>query len=155
MRIIENNYKGKERTIICPHCSSVIAYEWDSLDRHITKSGRSYICCGACHEAIYINENNVDNVSIDEFDETPTINTVQYPKDFYSFKNAVPIKDDEVNKWVEECINDLDKDTDFSCRASGDTFVFAYKSDEDLPAATVVVAKKYQEADVKIPRKKF
>lgn len=155
MRIIENNYKGKERTIICPHCSSVIAYEWDSLDRHITKSGRSYICCGACHEAIYINENNVDNVSIDEFDETPTINTVQYPKDFYSFANAVPIKDDEVNKWVKECINDLDKDTDFSYRASGDTFVFAYKSDEDLPAATVVVAKNYQETDVKIPRKIF
>jgi hypothetical protein len=155
MRIIENNYKGKERTIICPHCSSVIAYEWDSLDRHITKSGRSYICCGACHEAIYINENNVDNVSIDEFDETPTINTVQYPKDFYSFENAVPIKDDEVNKWVNECINDIDKDTDFSYRASGDTFVFAYKSDEDLPSATVIVAKKYQETDVKISRKNF
>jgi hypothetical protein len=155
MRIIENNYKGKERTIICPHCSSVIAYEWDSLDRHITKSGRSYICCGACHEAIYINENNVDNVSIDEFDETPTIDTIQYPKDFYSFENAVPIKDDEVNKWVNECINDIDKDTDFSYRASGDTIVFAYKSDEDLPSATVTVAKRYEEADVKIPRKNF
>lgn len=169
MRIIENNYKGKERTIICPHCSSVIAYEWDSLDRHITKSGRSYICCGACHEAIYIDENNseqslikeehhgkiIDNVPIDEFEETPTINTVQYPKDFYSFENAVPIKDTEINKWVKECINDLDKDTDFSYRASGDTFVFAYKSDEDLPAATVIVANKYQETDVKISRKNF
>lgn len=155
MRIIENNYKGKEHTIICPHCSSVIAYEWDSLDRHITKSGRSYICCGACHEAIYINENDVDYVPIDEFDETPTIDTVQYPNDFYSFANAVPIKDDEVNKWVKECLNDLDKDTDYSYRASGDTMVFAFKSDESLPAATVIVAKKYQETDVKITRKNF
>ena len=83
------------------------------------------------------------------------INTVQYPKDFYSFENAVPIKDTEITEWVKECINDLDKDTDFSYRASGDTIVFAYKSDEDLPAATVIVAKKYQETDVKISRKNF
>ena len=121
MRVIENNYKGKERTIICPHCSSVIAYEWDSLDRHITKSGRSYICCGACHETIYINENDIDHVPINEFDEIPTADTIQYPKDFFSYTNGAPIKDDEINKWVK----------------------------------TVIVAKKYQETDVKISRKNF
>lgn len=76
-------------------------------------------------------------------------------RDFYSFENAVLIKDDEVNKWVKECINSLDEDTDFSYIASGDTIVFAYKSDEDLSAATVIVAKKYEETDVKIPRKNF
>lgn len=150
MRVIENNYKGKERTIICPHCSSVIAYEWDSLDRHITKSGRSYICCGACHEAIYINENDIDHVPINEFDEIPTAETIQYPKDFFSYADGVPLKDNEINNDIKECLNDLDKDTDFSYRASGDTMVFAFKSDEDLPAATVIVAKKYQETDVKI-----
>jgi hypothetical protein len=108
-----------------------------------------YVECPCCGFSIPLKSKEVDS------EETPTINTVQYPKDFYSFENAVPIKDDEVNKWVKECINDLDKDTDFSYRASGDTFVFTYKSDEDLPAATVVVAKNYQETDVKIPRKNF
>lgn len=152
MRIIENNYKGKERTIICPHCSSVIAYEWDSLDRHITKSGMSYICCGACHEAIYINENDAPS---DEIDDTPTINTVQYPKDFYSFENGVPIATDEIDKWIKKCLNCLDKDNDYSCISSGDTAVIAYKSDENSSVATVIVAKKYQETDVKIPRKNF
>ena len=155
MRVIENNYKGKEHTIICPHCSSVIAYEWDSLDRHITKSGRSYICCGACHETIYINENDIDHVPINEFDEIPTAETIQYPKDFFSYSDGVPIKDDEINKWVKECANDLDDDTSYSLRATGDTMVFAYKSSKDASEATVIVAKKYQETDVKISQKNF
>lgn len=150
MRVIENNYKGKECTIICPHCSSVIAYEWDSLDRHITKSGRSYICCGACHEAIYINENDTDHVPINEFDEIPTAEAIHYPKDFFSYADGVPIKDTEINKWVKECVNDLYGDTSYSLRATGDTVVFAYKSSEDASEATVIVAKKYQETDVKI-----
>jgi hypothetical protein len=145
MRIIENNYKDKEQEyeITCPHCKSKLAYKFDDV---ISDSfNDNWIYCPVCDTGISICDSN----------ETPTIDTIQYPKDFYSFENAVPIKDDEVNKWVKECINDLDKDTDFSYRASGDTFVFAYKSDEDLPSATVTVAKRYEEADVKIPRKNF
>lgn len=144
MRIIENNYQDKEQEyeITCPHCKSKFAYKFDDV---ISDSfNDNWIYCPVCDKEISIYDS-----------ETPTIETIQYPKDFYSFENAVPIKDDEVNKWVKECINDLDKDTDFSYRASGDTFVFAYKSDEDLPAATVVVAKNYQETDVKISRKNF
>ena len=95
-----------------------------------------------------------DKIYLSE-DELPTIDTVQYPKDFFSFVNGVSLKDNEINNDIKECLNDLDKDTDFSYRASGDTFVFAYKSDEDLPSATVVVAKNYQETDVKISRKNF
>ena len=49
----------------------------------------------------------------------------------------------------------LTKDNDYSFRASGDTIVFAFKSDESSPSATVIVAKKYQETDVKISRKNF
>lgn len=144
MRIIENNYQDKEQEyeITCPYCKSKIAYKFDDV---ISDSfNDSWIYCPVCDKEISIYDS-----------ETPTIETIQYPKDFYSFENAVPIKDTEINKWVKECINDLDKDTDFSYRASGDTFAFAYKSDEDLPAATVVVAQKYQETDVKISRKNF
>ena len=141
MRIIEDYYQDKQQEyeITCPHCKSKLAYKFDDI------ISDNWIYCPVCDTGISICDSN----------ETPTIDTIQYPKDFYSFENAVPIKDDEVNKWVKECINDLDKDTDFSYRASGDTFVFAYKSDEDLPSATVTVAKRYEEADVKIPRKNF
>ena len=78
-----------------------------------------------------------------------------YPETFYSFANAVVIKEDEINKWVKECVSQLDKDTDYTLSASGDTIVFAYKSDWDDSIASVVVAKKYQECDVKIPRENF
>lgn len=144
MRIIEDHYQDKQQEceIICPHCRSKLAYTSNDITH--SKFGDKWIYCGVCGGEIFLSD-----------DEIPTIETIQYPQDFYSFANAVPIKDDDVNEWVKECINNLDKDTDFSYRASGDTIVFAYKSDEDLPAATVMVAKKYQEADVKIPRKNF
>lgn len=144
MRIIENNYQDKEQEyeITCPHCKSKLAYKFDDV---ISDSfNDNWIYCPVCDKEISIYDS-----------ETPTIETIQYPKDFYSFANAVLIKDDEVNKWVKECINDLDKGADFSYRASGDTIVFTCKSDESLPVAMVIVAKKYQETDVKIPQKKF
>lgn len=108
-----------------------------------------YVECPCCGFSIPLNSEKVDD------EETPTINTVQYPKDFFSYADSVSIKDAEINKWVKECINDLDKDNDYSFRASGDTIVFAFKSDESSPSATVIVAKKYQETDVKISRKNF
>lgn len=149
MRVIENNYNAHtEYERDCPRCNSKFAFSFGDLKMDsVTLS--HYVECPCCGFSIPLNSEKVDD------GDTSTINTVQYPKDFYSFENAVPIKDDEVNKWVKECVNDLDKDTDFSYRASGDTIVFAYKSDEDVPVATVVVAKNYHETDVKIPRKNF
>ena len=144
MRIIESNYRDEEQEyeITCPHCMSKLAYTFDDIvsDRFEGE----YLYCGVCDKEIFLSE-----------DELPTIDTVQYPKDFFSFVNGVSLKDNEINNDIKECLNDLDKDTDFSYRASGDTIVFAYKSDESLPAATVVVAKNYQETDVKISRKNF
>lgn len=149
MRVIENNYNAHtEYERDCPRCNSKFAFSFGDLKMDSVTLAH-YVECPCCGFSIPLNSKEVDD------GETPTINTVQYPKDFYSFENAVPIKDTEINKWVKECINDLDKDTDFSYRASGDTIIFAYKSDEDLPAATVIVAKKYQETDVKISRKNF
>lgn len=143
MRIIENNYQDKEREyeITCPHCRSKIAYTFDDV---VSGRGSEWLYCGACNKEISLSE-----------DETPTIDTVQYPKDFFSFVNGVSLKDNEINNGIKVCLNDLDKDTDYSYRALGDTIVFTFKSDESLPAATVIVAKKYQETDVKIPRKNF
>lgn len=142
MRIIENNYQDKEQEyeITCPHCRSKIAYTFNDV---VSGGGSEWLHCGACNKEIYLD------------DEIPTVDTVQYPKDFFSYADGVPIKDDEINKWVKECVNDLDDEETYFLRASGDTVVFAYKSSEDASEATVIVAKKYQETDVKISSKNF
>ena len=142
MRIIENNYTGDrnntEHDVVCPYCKSKLTYyDADLRDRY----EGAYVVCPCCCSDI-------------DIDGIPTIDTIQYPKDFYTY-NGKSVKDYEINEWIKECLDNLDNDTDYSFMASGDTIVFAFKSDEDLPAATVVVAKKYQEADVKISRKNF
>lgn len=149
MRVIENNYSAHtEYEKGCPRCNSKFAFSFGDLKMDsVTLS--HYVECPCCGFSIPLNSKKVDS------EETPTINTVQYPRDFFSYADGVPVKDAEINEWIKGCANELDKDTDFSYRASGDTIVFAYKSDEDLPAATVIVAKKYEEVDVKIPRKNF
>lgn len=149
MRVIENNYNAHtEYERDCPRCNSKFAFSFGDLKMDsVTLS--HYLECPCCGFSIPLNSEKVDD------EETPTINTVQYPKDFFSYADGVSIKDNEINKWVKECVNDLDDDTSYSLRASGDTVVFAYKSDEDVSEATVIVAKKYQETDVKIPRKNF
>lgn len=143
MRIIENHYgdKQQEYEITCPHCMSKLAYTFDDIvsDRFEGE----YLHCGVYDKEIYLD------------DEIPTAETIQYPKDFFSYADGVPIKDTEINKWIKECVNDLDDNTSYSLRATGDTVVFAYKSSEDASEATVIVAKKYQETDVKISRKNF
>jgi len=149
MRIIENNYNAHtEYERDCPRCNSKFAFSFGDLKMDsVTLS--HYIECPCCGFDIPLNSEEVDD------EETPTINTVQYPRDFFSYADGVSIKDNEINKWVKECVNDLDDDTSYSLRASGDTVVFAYKSDEDVSEATVIVAKKYQETDVKISSKNF
>jgi len=76
-----------------------------------------------------------------------SLNDNFYKKEFQELWKAIN------HKYVYTV--DFDKDTDYSFIASGDTIVFAFKSNEDVPAATVIVAKKYQETDVKISRKNF
>lgn len=149
MRVIENNYNAHtEYERDCPRCNSKFAFSFGDLKMDsVTLS--HYVECPCCGFSIPLNSEKVDD------EETPTINTVQYPKDFFSYADGVSIKDDMINKWVKECVNDLDDDTSYSLRASGDTVVFAYKSSEDASEATVIVAKKYQETDVKISSKKF
>lgn len=149
MRIIKNNYNAHtEYERDCPRCNSKFAFSFGDLKMDsVTLS--HYVECPCCGFSIPLNSKEVDDY------DTSTINTVQYPRDFHSYANAVSVGDSETNEWIKKCVGDLDKDTDYSFMASGDTIVFAFKSDEDLPAATVVVAKKYQEADVKISRKNF
>ena len=144
MRIIEKNYQDKEQEyeITCPHCKSKLAYKFDDV---ISDSfNDNWIYCPVCNKEISIYDS-----------ETPTIETIQYPRDFFSYANGASIRDEQINEWIKDAVNRLDKDVDCSGHASGDTIVLAYKSDEDASEATVIVAKKYQEADVKISSKNF
>lgn len=144
MRIIENNFKEskQEYEITCPHCKSKLAYTFDDV---ISDGfGYEWIYCNACNKQIKIWDDGI-----------PTVDEVSYPNDFLSFGKASRVSDADINKWIKEVVNDLDKGIDYSFRASGDTIVFAYKSDEDSSAVTVTVAKGYSEMDVKIPRKNF
>ena len=145
MRIIENNYQNpnQEYEITCPHCKSKLSYTYDDVISD--KSDNEWIYCEACHEQIIICDN----------EKTLTVDIAQYPQDFYSFENGVPIKDTEINKWIKECVNDLDKNIDYASRSSGDSVVFVYKSDQYSHMAEVVVAKKYQETEVEIPADKY
>lgn len=141
MRVIEN--KMQEVETVCPHCHSRFAYNNSDVQDY---GWESYLRCPCCDNLIHLQCEN---------DDIPTIDKVQYPKDFYSFDKGVHIKDEEISEWVKQCTSFLDKDNDYSFCGSGDTMVFAYKSDEDSSTATVIVAKKYEEGDVKIPKEKF
>lgn len=151
MRIIEDHYQDKQQEyeITCPHCRSKLAYTSNDITHN--KFGDKYMYCGACGGEIFLSDNN----------KTPTIDTIQYPRDFLSFPDVLPvaanIEDNRINEWIKECVNNLDEDSHYSCIQTGDTMVFAfiYESNEGLPVATVVVTKNFQEANVKIPRKKI
>lgn len=155
MRVIENNYSAHtEYEKGCPRCNSKFAFSFGDLKMDsVTLS--HYVECPCCGFSIPLNSEKIDS------EETPTINTVQYPRDFLSFPDDLPvatnIEDTKINEWIKECVNNLDEDSGYSCIQTGDTmvFAFAYKSDEGLPVANVVVTKNFQEAVVKIPRKIF
>lgn len=140
MRVIENKMEEIETT--CPHCQSRFAYKNSDIQDY---EWESYLRCPCCDNLIHLQT---------ETDDLPTVDKVQYPKDFYSFGDGVHIKDEEINQWIKKCVSFL-KDEDYSFYGSGDTMVFAYKSDEDGLTATVLVAKKYEECNVKIPEENF
>ena len=107
-------------------------------------NGAEWVDCPSCGERTFVSE----GIEL-------TADTVEYPKHFYFYSKGKSVDDEQINEWIKDAVNRLDKDVDYSGHASGDTIVLAYKSDEDYSSATVIVAKKYSECEVQIPRKKF
>ena len=137
MQIIKDNF-NKNYEVDCPNCNSQLKYDDGDVD------AGGYIKCPCCGGLIFVGaETNI------------TTETISYPESFFSYANGVAVRNKEVDKWVKDCLNALAKDVDYSVSASGDTIVFAYKSDEKSSMATVVVAKKYQECEVQIPKENF
>lgn len=54
---------------------------------------------------------------------------VNYPNRFFSFENGKGISDDEVNEWIQICIDELEKNKneDYHYRSSGNTQVIVWR----------------------------
>lgn len=146
MQILENNYnkapEPKTNPNVCEKCESKLII--DEADLTVGAFGCYGWTCPCCGDWNSI-EKSVDLTPAD----------VKYPQHFASYGNGVQLSDDEITSMVRSCADQLDKNNDFMLSATGNTLVLAYKSDEDYSEATVVVAKKYQETLVQIPREKF
>lgn len=183
MDIIENNFEPHKNSpyhnIVCPHCNSKLRYYGSDI---YAGNDYDYIICPCCNQKIDMSEpiiceicgNNFigkeyigayglyfadcphcGNAHMLEKGEFLTADNVKYPEHFGSYANAVSVQDSEINKWIKNCINNLDKDVDYAFEASGDTAVIAFKCDEASHLAQVIVAKKYQETEIEIPADKY
>lgn len=183
MDIIENNFEPQKNSPlhnkVCPHCKSKLRYYGSDI---YAGNDFDYIICPCCNQKIDMSEPCICEICGNKFAvreyvgayglyyaDCPqcgnkhmldkciplTVDNVEYPKHFGSFANGKTIKDEEVNKWIKRCINNLDKDVDYAYEASGDTAVIAYKCDEASHLAQVIVAKKYQETEIEIPADKY
>ena len=137
--VIEFKERMKKPIYTCEYCSATFNGE-----PYLGKYGAEWVACPKCGEETYVSE----GIEI-------TADTVEYPKHFFSYGEGKPVDDEQINEWIKDAVNRLDKGIDYTGHASGDTIVLAYKSDEDYSSATVIVAKKYQECEVKIPKEKF
>jgi len=57
---------------------------------------------------------------------------ITYPDDFFCFKEGVKISEEEINKWINECLEKVVKEKKESYMvASGDTEVSVTINEED------------------------
>lgn len=182
MKILENNY-DENREVVCSACNSKLLLVPEDI--HNDGVNDYYICaaCGAhikiaayepseyfcdkCGKLLpdekcegwmgclwtkcpYCGEDNLVEEGIELTPEN-----VVYPLHFYDTEDASKVSDQTLQEYVREVAARLDKDTDYAFTGTGDSIVFAFKSDPDYSEATVIVARGYHETTVTIPREKF
>lgn len=148
MKVIENNYNQdvsyefKPHKAICENCNSKFIIEEDDL--FVTTYGCYAWTCPYCG-----NENLIDaSITLTEYN-------VEFPKHYAYFGEGKEISDNEINEWTKMCVSKLDKDIDYYMTACGDSFVIAYKSDEEAHEASIIVCKDYYETSVEIPKERY
>lgn len=109
-------------------CGAVLEYL--DLDIQENISGNRVIFCPECLTPI-----EIDDVT----------KTISYPKDYYDFKDGVDIENNEINKWIKECVNDCKDNGGVSCRASGNTIVVVIEYEDEYE---VIVSKNYSTAEI-------
>ena len=132
-------YEDEPTPYYCDRCGKPLPDE-----KHIGAMGCYWITCPHCNE---------DNLVEDGKELAPE--NVEYPLHFFNSKKGVPINDDQINEWVRSCLGRLDIENDYCCTGSGDTFVIAFKSDEESSEATAIVCRDYYECPVTIPKEKY
>lgn len=153
------HYNDGDKFIICPCCNARIFIDvpppseltceschkvFEEPESYIGHYGLRFVRCPHCNYEQILNEG---------IELTPQ--NVVYPQHFDSYANGVSIKDEEINKWIKQCLSNLNKDQDFALVASGNTYVMAYKSDYDCHTAEVLVSKRYESTEVTMPAEIF
>lgn len=131
MKIIKNNRKTTEPIVVakpvvwhrfCESCDS--EFEADEDDTYIGALGCRYVKCPCCE---------YENILDDGI--TLTTENLSFPKHYFNFKNAVKLSDNDVDRYVKECIealrNSKDKNFYATHTGTGDTHVFVFKYDGD------------------------
>ena len=143
MQVIENKYNSNSQKVQCEGCSSTFMIDESDLD--IGVYGCKFWTCPYCGQ-----QNMVDE-SIDL-----TESNFQFPKHFANFKNGKQIDKDTLQKWAQEALSLIDKEHSFALHASGNSLVFAYKSDYDAHEASVIVCDNgYYETCIDLPEDRF
>ena len=135
--------KPPEKLATCTYCDSELSYEpSDLID---SGNGVTHLLrCPVCGEYFSPGGEDTGDCGGVEYDKVP-----HYPEDFYSFENGVDIKEDDINKWINESVQRLESSPDREeetvlYTASGNALV-AVLRDGDM--FHVVVAKKYWDGD--------
>ena len=132
MKIIQNNYNGYTETtqeIVCEHCNSV--FEIDNSDIITSEEDDEYVYCPCCRQKVYLYEPN-------------TKDNIRFPASYYAFEDGIDITDEEINKWVRECIECLEKNPEqpYKYIGSGNTFAVVFNFEDEY---NIIVTKNYFE----------
>jgi len=143
MQVIENKYNSESQKVKCEGCSSTFII--DESDLNIGTYGCKFWSCPYCGQQNLID----DSIELTE-------SNFQFPQHFASYKNGKQISKDTLQKWAQEALSLLDKDHSFALHASGNSLVFAFKSDYDAHEASVIVCDNgYYETYVSLPEDRF
>ena len=124
MKIIKNETKSIPSIFPfrtkCEYCNAEL--EVDKEDAYTGEYGLYDYICPCC---------NMKNTIDDGIDLTK--DNLQFPIHYHSFNDGKDISNEEVDKWVKECIEKIEKDKEsyISWTGTGNTKVFVQKFDGD------------------------
>ena len=77
---------------------------------------------------------------------------VKWKEDFRSFKDGVDVSDEEIQKWINECVSEMQKNSlmNYVRHQSGNTLVIAIRTNNghSYDDIDIFVSKNYSEATI-------
>ncbi len=149
MKIIKNNAnlndmidEEKEKSkfpikAICSECGSEFEIDEDDVEVGVMGLYELKNGCPCCGEEVEID----DRIDL-------TSDMLRFPQHYYSFENGVNLSDEEIDKYVKDCIEALrNSDDNYHCVATGNSFIIVFKNNEE-EEFNIFVCKNYYESDV-------